>query len=105
MRPLQPIVWAVVGAACIRMPALDTLPPRAAAAPAPEESTTYEPFQLKPDFAGPCARAEVVDVNLGHSPQSFVRAAHCQIAGEPAPPEVVEQWVGRMRDAYYVRRI
>src|SRR5437899_3170981 len=82
-----------------------TSPAWAAGAPAAQESTTYEPFQLKPDFAGPCARAEVVDVNLGHSPESFVRAAHCQIAGEPAPPEVVERWVDRMRDAYYVRRI
>ena len=66
---------------------------------------TYGPFKLKPDFAGDCARADVIDVDLGHTPASFVRAAHCQIAGQPAPPAVVETWSQKMRDEYYVRRI
>jgi hypothetical protein len=66
---------------------------------------TYEPFKLKADFTGPCAKSEVVDVDLGHTPESFVRAAHCQIAGEPPSSDVVAGWAKRMREAYYVRRI
>src|SRR5579859_6096721 len=44
-------------------------------------------FHLKPEWEGPCARAETVDVNLGNSPEAFVRAAHCQITGQEAPPK------------------
>jgi hypothetical protein len=88
-------------ASCIRMPTID---PPAAGAPH-EGGPSYGPFQLKPDFTGTCVRADVVDVNLGHSPESFVRAAHCQITGQPAPAEVVDRWAERMREAYYVRRI
>jgi hypothetical protein len=88
-------------ASCIRMPTID--PPAAGASH--EGGPSYGPFQLKPDFSGTCARADVVDVNLGHTPESFVRAAHCQITGQPASAEVVDRWAQRMREAYYVRRI
>src|SRR6266404_3662140 len=91
-----------IAAGCIRMPAIDASAPVAAARKEPGPS--IEPFALKPDFnaeaAGACARAEVVDVNLGHTPESFVRAAHCQITGQPAPPKTVEQWTARMREKY-----
>jgi hypothetical protein len=70
-----------------------------------EDRTTVEPFKLKPEWEGPCARAELVDVNLGHAPATFVRAAHCQITGQPPTDATVEKWTTRMRDEYYVRRI
>ncbi|HET6283917.1 MAG TPA: DUF5010 domain-containing protein [Polyangia bacterium] len=92
---------------CIRMPAIDASTPVAAARKEP--GPTNEPFALKPDFnpesPGACARVEVVDVNLGHTPESFVRAAHCQITGQPAPPKTVAEWTARMREKYFVRRI
>jgi hypothetical protein len=85
------------------------MPPATGPAPAPvakkEDPTVVEPFQLKPDWSGPCARAETVDVNLGNTPATFVRAAHCQVTGEEPAPAVVEKWTSRMRDEYYVRRI
>ncbi|HXI55971.1 MAG TPA: DUF5010 domain-containing protein [Polyangia bacterium] len=70
-----------------------------------DDGPTYGPFKLKPDFAGPCARAEVVDVNLGNTPETFVRAAHCQITGQPPTDALIATWAQRMRDEYYVRRI
>jgi hypothetical protein len=95
---------ALAGAAgCIRMPPA-TAPAPVAKAP-PADDTTVEPFRLKPEWDGPCARAEVVDVDLGHAPAAFVRAAHCQITGAPAPADVVAQWTARLREQYYVRRV
>ncbi len=92
------------GAACVRMPAAAA--PAAVAQAAPkEDEPLVAPFKLKPEWEGPCARAELVDVDLGHTPETFVRAAHCQITGEPASPETVARWTTRMRDEYYVRRI
>jgi hypothetical protein len=91
-----------LGASCIRMPSASAPLPAGAAR---EAAPTYGPFKLKPDFAGPCSRADVVDVNLGHTPETFVRAAHCQITGQPAPEALVAHWARRMRDEYYVRRI
>jgi hypothetical protein len=88
-------------AGCIRMPVLD----RPSSGASKEGGPSYHPFQLRPDFAGTCARADIVDVNLGHTPQSFVRAAHCQVTGQPPSPEVVERWAKRMREEYYVRRV
>jgi hypothetical protein len=88
-------------AGCIRMPTIDA--PGAGALK--EGGPSYGPFKLKPDFEGSCARTDVVDVNLGHTPESFVQAAHCQIAGGPAPDPVVNRWAQRMREEYYVRRI
>ncbi|HEX3697844.1 MAG TPA: DUF5010 domain-containing protein [Polyangia bacterium] len=93
----------VAAAGCIRLP-----PVTASSAPVavPKEFIPVEaPFQLKPDFDGPCAHAEVIDVDLGNTPESLVRAAHCQITGQPASPQTVQTWARRMREDYYVRRI
>ncbi|HVZ74999.1 MAG TPA: DUF5010 domain-containing protein [Polyangia bacterium] len=88
---------------CIRMPPMtETV---AAPVVAKEFEPITAPFELKPDWTGPCARAEAVDVDLGNTPASFVRAALCQITGTPASAETVATWTGRMRDEYYVRRI
>jgi hypothetical protein len=78
--------------------------------PSPGSSTssareTPGPFRLKPDWQGPCVRSDTIDVNLGHSPESFVRAAYCQITGQQAPANTVEQWSGRLRTDSHVRRI
>jgi hypothetical protein len=70
-----------------------------------EDDTVMAPFELKPEWQGPCDRADPVDVNLGNAPDAFVRAAHCQVTGKPAPADVVAKWTARMHDEYYVRRI
>ena len=65
---------AAFASGCIRMPTIN-----ATNAPAIKKASdpTYGPFKLKPDFDGACARVDVVDVDLGHTSESFVRAAHC----------------------------
>ncbi len=63
------------------------------------------PFHLKPEWTGPCARTDTVDVNLGNSPEAFVKAAYCQITGQDAPAKTVELWSGRLRTDAHVRRI
>jgi Domain of unknown function (DUF5010) len=76
--------------------ATTTLPP-ATATPA---------WQLKPEFAGPCALNNgEIDVNLGNSPEAFVRAAYCQINGAEPPADAVTQWATQLRTVEYVRRV
>src|ERR1700741_3130637 len=60
--------------------------PAAASKPAlVEDPNDMGPFKLKPEWRGPCERADKVDVNLGNAPAAFVRAAHCQVVGsEPS---------------------
>jgi hypothetical protein len=81
--------------------------PQPSATPAAAESfdeADLGPFQLKAEWSGECRTAEIVDVNLGHTPEVFVRAAHCQIAGKEPSPEIVTAWAERLKkDA--VRRI
>lgn len=89
--------------ACIRMPA--TTGPATAPVAAKKDETVVEPFELKAEWSGPCARSEAIDVNLGNAPATFVRAAHCQVTGQEPAPAVVDKWTRRMRDEYYVRRV
>src|SRR5262249_247483 len=103
-RSLVSCVLLAVFAACIRMPP-STGPAPVAVKAKVEDDTTLAPFQLKPEWEGPCERADPVDVNLGNAPAAFVRAAHCQMPGQPAPDDCVAKWTGRMGDEYYVRRI
>jgi hypothetical protein len=63
------------------------------------------PFRLKPEWDGPCARAETVDVNRGNSPEAFVRAAYCQISGQEPPAKTVAQWAIKLRQDPHVRRV
>jgi hypothetical protein len=78
---------------------------------APKEATvaahpeTPSPFSLKPEWQGPCARTDTVDVNLGNAPEAFVKAAYCQITGQEPPAKVVEQWTTRLRQDPHVRRV
>ncbi|HEY2514999.1 MAG TPA: DUF5010 domain-containing protein [Polyangiaceae bacterium] len=62
-------------------------------------------FKLKPEWTGPCARADVVDVNLGHSREAFVNAAYCQITGQKAPEATVAEWAARLRQNPKTRRV
>jgi len=63
------------------------------------------PFVLRPDWNGQVQQREVVDVNLGHTPESFVRAAHAQITGVPAPDALVRRWAGELRVNPRLRRV
>ena len=63
------------------------------------------PFVLRPDWNGQVRKRDVVDVNLGHSPESFVRAAHAQVTGEPAPDALVKRWARELRSNPCLRRI
>jgi hypothetical protein len=62
-------------------------------------------FQLKPEWAGPCQAAATVDVNLGNSPENFVKACNCQITGALPPPQVVSQWAQQLRTDPRLRRV
>ena len=99
-------VLVMSGSGCLT-PTLD--PPsgpssaQPATAMAPPESPSL--FHLKPEWQGPCARTDTVDVNLGNSPEAFVKAAYCQITGQPAPPATVESWAAKLRQDAHVRRV
>jgi hypothetical protein len=63
-------------------------------------------FTLGPEWSGPCqASSGAIDVNLGNSPESFVRAAYCQINGSEPPAATITDWAGQLRTVSYVRRI
>jgi hypothetical protein len=98
-------VTLTFGIQCVRPPA--DAPPAAANAPAtvPVPPADEGPFKLKPEWTGPCARADAVDVNLGQTPESFVRAAYCQIAGAPAPADAIQRWGSRLAQDSRLRRI
>jgi hypothetical protein len=63
------------------------------------------PFVLRPDWNGQVQRREVIDVNLGHTPESFVRAAHAQVSGLPAPDALVKRWARELRTNPRLRRV
>jgi hypothetical protein len=79
----------------------DELGPAAAPASLPENTE----FRLVAEFDGPCEKRTAIDVNLGNEPESFVRAAHCQITGEEPTTDVVATWSERLRTDEWVRRI
>jgi hypothetical protein len=62
-------------------------------------------FTLRPEWEGPCTKSSVVDVNLGNSPEAFVRAAHCQIKGSEPDAATVTDTATRLRTLSYVRRV
>ncbi len=65
--------------------------------PTVERAPNARPFVLRPDWNGQLERREILDVNLGHTPESFVRAAHAQLAGHAAPDALVRRWAGEPR--------
>ena len=68
-------------------------------------NTLGSSFVLRPEFAGACTRANSIDVNLGNSPEAFVRAAYCQVNGSEPSMDVVAQWTHDLTTQSYVRRI
>jgi hypothetical protein len=62
-------------------------------------------FQLRPEWDGPCEKTKVVDVNLGHAPEAFVRAASCQITGNEPDAATVADFSNQLRTVEYVRRV
>ena len=76
-------------------------PEKASGPPLPEDVE----FSLVPEFEGPCEKTASIDVNLGHAPEAFVRAAHCQINGTEPAPELVASWSEQLRTNTWVRRI
>jgi hypothetical protein len=81
---------------------LDAGKPDAAPLPPLPENTE---FTLRPEFDGPCEKADRIDVNLGHAPEAFVRAAHCQVAGSEPAAALVAEWSEQLRSRRWVRRI
>jgi Domain of unknown function (DUF5010) len=71
----------------------------------PDASATPD-FEPRAEFVGPCASvAGEIDVNLGNSAESFVRAAYCQVNGTEPPADVVSMWANQLRTVEYVRRV
>jgi hypothetical protein len=62
-------------------------------------------FVLKPEWAGPCQKSAVVDVNLGNSPESFVKAAYCQCNGKLPDAATVADIASRLRQDASLRRV
>jgi hypothetical protein len=63
-------------------------------------------FVLRAEWNGPCAASGgAVDVNLGNSPETFVRAAYCQVNGAEPPAATITMWANQLRTVEYVRRI
>jgi hypothetical protein len=81
--------------------------PEASGEPMPPLAGAYgkPPFVLRDDWTGPCTMASTVDLNLGNTAETFVRAAHCQVKGNEAPSAVVADWSQKLRTLQYVRRM
>lgn len=63
-------------------------------------------FALRPEFDGPCEKVKgAIDVNLGNSPEAFVRAANCQITGNEPNAATVTELSQQLRTVGYVRRV
>jgi hypothetical protein len=63
-------------------------------------------FQLGHEFEGLCERAKnAIEVNLGHSPEAFVRAAQCQISGAEPDAGTVSELSEQLRTVAHVRRV
>lgn len=62
-------------------------------------------FALREEGRTSCVQRDVIDVNLGHTPERLVESLHCQINGTSAPEDVLNHWVDRLLNVDYVRRI
>jgi hypothetical protein len=72
----------------------------------PSDAAPPSDFVLRPEYAGPCARAPgAIDVNLGNEAEAFVRAAHCQVTGTEPSAADVSSWATQLRTNEHTRRI
>jgi hypothetical protein len=64
-------------------------------------------FQLVAEWSGPCEKStDPIDVNLGNSPETFVRAAYCQVVGTEPDAATIALWSNRLKTSpNLVRRI
>jgi hypothetical protein len=62
-----------------------------------EDPNDMGPFKLKPEWKGACEKADKPDINLGHAPEVFVRAIHCQVVGSEPPKQLVEHWAAKLK--------
>lgn len=69
------------------------------------DTSVMSEFKLKPEFEGPIQKRERVDVNLGQTPEAFVRAAYQQINGSAPDAATVQLWADKLRDDARLRRI
>lgn len=111
---LSSLALAIGGAAGCSRGSGETEAPEAVSSTGASGGTSLlvaeEEVVLIPEFEGPCARksgpgAIEVDVNLGHTPEAFVRAAYCQVKGEEPTPDVLAEWSERLRTEPHTRRI
>jgi Domain of unknown function (DUF5010) len=73
--------------------------------PPPPPLPSNVDFQLQAEFDGPCVAQASINVNLGNTPEAFVRAANCQINGAEPSPDLVTTWSQQLRTVSWVRRI
>ena len=73
--------------------------------PTPAPLPANVDFELQGEFDGPCAAQGTIDVNLGHSPEAFVRAAYCQINGAEPSSDLVTTWSAQLQSEPWLRRI
>jgi hypothetical protein len=86
------------------LPAPDTC--AATAASTSQTLKTSGDFELRPEFDCECKKAVgSVDVNLGNSPEAFIRAAQCQITGTEPDAATVSELSEQLRTVSYVRRV
>ncbi len=86
----------------------DSGPPSAYDVPESSDQASLDAstFTQKPEWSGPCeASPGAIDVNLGNSPESFVRAAYCQINGSAPSSATLANWANQLRAVSYFRRI
>ncbi len=67
-------------------------------------TTLGSSFSLRAEFTGPCAKANAIDINLGNSPDNFVRAAYCQVNGTE-PDDAAKALATQLTSTSYTRRI
>ncbi|HMB01614.1 MAG TPA: DUF5010 domain-containing protein [Spirochaetota bacterium] len=60
---------------------------------------------LKPEFSGPFQYATTIDVNRGHAPEVFVRAAYWQAYGSEPANAVITEYTNKLISEEYFRRI
>jgi hypothetical protein len=99
------VLCAVAMTACYRQTPSEAAESREEVQVAGQRAPDYGVFRLKPEPEVSCTASETIDVNLGHSPEAFVRAAHCQVHGKPAPDALVAEWAQKLREGKLTRRI
>lgn len=70
----------------------------------PTGTTLGSSFTLRAEFTGPCTKTNAIDINLGNSPDNFVRAAYCQVNGSE-PDDAAKAMAAQLTSTSFTRRI